>query len=82
MLSCMSSTTNAVVNPAPNQRIVIVMFDGFGLEYLSNEQQTKYSNNRPVVPMKWSVVRDRVFAFEYPSAGSWHLDVQVERETK
>ncbi|MDX6713171.1 MAG: phosphonoacetate hydrolase [Blastocatellia bacterium] len=37
-LACLSSTTRAAVSPAPNQRVVIVMFDGFGLEYLNSTE--------------------------------------------
>ena len=44
--------------------------------------QTQYTDNRPVVPHKWSLERDGVFAFEYPSVRSGHEDVEVERQTE
>src|ERR1700693_3022108 len=34
--------------------------------------EAKYSDNRPVVPNKWSLERDRIFAFEYLPVGSRH----------
>ncbi len=40
------------------------------------------SDNRPIVPNKWSLERDRLFAFEYLPVGSRHQDVEVERQTE
>jgi phosphonoacetate hydrolase len=38
LLTSIASRSNAAVGPPPKQRVVIVMFDGFGMEYLNSTE--------------------------------------------